>query len=208
MASISSKPSRYNYYDVVYASNPERAYNNSSEGMHFGSSTGDVIFDGIDLSEMPANAIITGYKLSGSCKTYSATSSSTSNVKFRLVTDYYNGSTTSSSNNYYTAISTSDHNIFSVSGKQDAYTNVAYENTDANSTEIVWMNNNLDKVLGGTKFGIRVFGRRTYLRYLTVAIYYQLPDSSKIYVAEAKVKAVYIGSTKAKAVYIGSTKIL
>lgn len=206
MASISSKPSRYNYYSSsVYISNPQNAYNNNSSGMTFGSSTCDVIFDGIDLSELPGNAIITGYKLSGSCRTGQATSSSTSNVIFRLVTEYYNGSTTSSSKNYYTAISASDHNIFSVSGKQENYTNVAYENKDANSTEIVWMNNNLDKVLGGTQFGVRMSGKRTSLRYLTVVIYYA--DPSKIFPGGTQSTAVYVGSTQAS-VYLGSTKLI
>ena len=198
-----SKPSRYNYHNSN-AYDFANAYNGDSDGMHFSASQGIVIYDGCGFSDINSSSIIVGYKLSSECRTFSAYTGSTSYVRFRLVTDYYNGSTTSSSNNGYTSIG-GEHTIYSQSGADTTYRTSEYSNMDTSSTEVQWLNSNIDKVLGGTAFGFRMTGQRAYLRKLTLTLYY---INSAMFVGGNGVSSVYVGGTKAKAVYIGSTKIL
>lgn len=198
-----SKPSRYNYHNSN-AGSIDAAYNGNTTGMYFSTSQGIVIFDGCNFSDINSSSIIVGYKLSSNCRTYSGYTGSTSYVRFRLVTDYHNGSTTSSSDNGYTSIG-SEHTIYSQSGSDTTYRTSEYSNMDTSSTEVQWLNSNIDKVLGGTAFGFCMTGQRSYLRKLTLTLYYINPA---MFVGSNGVSSVYVGSTKATAVYIGSTKIL
>lgn len=204
MSNEASKPSRYNYYNSN-ANNLARAYNGDSTGMYFSISQGIVIFDGCNFSDLDPTYVIVGYKLSGECKTYSGYAGSTSYVKFRLVTDYHNGQTTSSADSGYTSISTGENTLYSKSGADNTYHSFSYINDNKGSDEILWLNTNIDKVLGGTAFGFRMTGQRAYLRKLTLTIYYANPE---MYVGSNAISSVYVGGTKAKAVYLGSIRIL
>ena len=205
-SSIVSSPSRYNSYRTPTSlSYPAGAYT-SGNYTQMSSSECTVIYDGFVFNGIDLSTNIVGYKVSCEACTYNNSSSLyTSYLDFMLVTDYYNGQSSSTSNTYYTGITPGNIRIFESNVKNETYASKSYTNTDTSSAEVQWMQNNIGLLTGGTKFGIRLAGARCRVRNLKITIYYAVPE---IYIGGTRASSVYVGSTKATAVYIGSTRIL
>lgn len=204
-------PTDYNYRSSTAINNPSNAWSESSYTGFMESQTnqGWTIYDGLTFNGVNRGTNITGIKLSLQTYINTPSESSPGRLSFRFVTDYYNGHSTTSSNNYYTSISSSDHTLVSKTTSADrTWRTRTYSNTDLSSDEISWIRQNTDKFLLGTKFGIRLYGQGLRIRQLKVSLIYESLDDKKIYIGSQKIDSLYVGGQKALAVYVGATQVL
>lgn len=173
---VTSAPSQYQYYNYTYTHNPKGAYT-SGESTEFDSmvGTGACLYDGMNFSGMKAD--IRGIKITCQCYAHLSYTSSNSHSQcsFRLVTGYPKGH----NDNTNTSISSSAHKIFEKTKQSSQWEICEYVNNDINSDEIQWMRNNASKVLGGSEFGVRIFGKGVLFKNLQITIYYE--ENSTIY---------------------------
>ena len=150
-----------------------------------------VILNKYSVSGLDATKKITGFRLTTLCQR-----NSSETYSFRLVTGLSQGKSS------YTNISTAARSIAD-DGNYNQHERII-EVTDASSAEVVWMNNNIDKVIAGTDFGIRLYFK-AIVWYAALEIFYTTPGG--LYVGTSGASAVYRGTTKAN-VYLGTKKIM
>lgn len=165
-----------------------------------GGEAGIAIINGYDISSLPPNTPITGYRV---IMATSIISSSNTLPSFRLVTGITQNAST------YTSIGDSHRINRNTETKLDSSSIYEYtfEQINSSNEEIIWLNNNLQTVLTGQNFGIRL-----YLADIAIAISYValelLYGGTNLYIGNKNATEVYVGNTKTNAVYLGNNQIL
>ncbi len=200
---LESKAGRINYYNT-YLSTPEGLYNSDYESQFSTVSNGVGIYDGFSFPGLQSSDTVKSLSVRISLLKH-MTTTNPSTLGFRLVTGYHNGKTTSGTYSNYTSISPELRYLVNNKSLSKQYEEYRFD-LESDSEEVAWVNSNLSKVIGGTKFGIRIWG--TTLRAKELWLMLTLAGGVQIFGGQNQGSEIYVGGTKANAVYLGSTKIL
>lgn len=158
----------------------------------YGVSTCVVILNRYAVSGLDNTKRINGFRLTTLCQI-----GSNDIYSVRFVTGLSQGKSS------YTSISSSARSI-AHDGNSSKHIRII-EVLDPSSDEVVWMNNNIDKVISGTDFGIRLYFHGTLIWYAALEIFYH---DTGLYVANTRSSSIYVGTAKADALYLANDKIL
>ena len=200
---LESKAGRINYYNSSLGT-PEGLYDPNYISQFYSISNGVGIYDGFSFPGLQPSDTVESLSVRVSLRKLS-TSTNPATLGFSHVTGYHNGKTTSGTYSNYTSISQERRYFVNNKSLSNQYEEYRFD-LESDSEEVAWVNSNLSKVIGGTEFGIRMWGTTLQAKELWLTL--TLASGVQIFVGPNQASEIYVGGTKAKAVYLGSTKIL